>query len=237
MTATMCGEQMAGASALTSASVMRTRGARAMASQSRRTDLHDGFAADGIGVANVDLQGDAAGDAVDRAGIDVAGADGGDGVDGSGGERMFFEGEDDFGGGAESVAAVGHEERAGVAADALDGEAIAGGCGDGGDDAEWNAFALEQRALLDVELDPGVIVVGRQAHAGERAGKARGGADLGEGFVFGAALRTVECVGAFGIDDAREQAAANAADAEAGGLFGSEQNQFDRSARAQRRCA
>ena len=40
----------------------------------------------------------------------------------------------------------------------FDGEAVAGGRGDGGDDAEGKAFALEQRTLLDVELDPGVVV-------------------------------------------------------------------------------
>ena len=87
--------------------------------------LHDGFAAGGVGVADVELESDAAGDAVDGAGMDVAGADGGDGVDGAGGEGVAFDGEDDFGGGAEGVAAVGHEERAGVAAEAFDGEAIA----------------------------------------------------------------------------------------------------------------
>ena len=70
--------------------------------------------------------------------------------------------QDHFGGGAERVAAVGHQQRAGVAAEAFDGEAIAGGRGDGGDDAEWDAFALEQRALLDVQFDPGVVVVRRR---------------------------------------------------------------------------
>ena len=87
--------------------------------------LHDALAAGGVGVADVELQGDAAGDAVDGAGMDVAGADGGYGVDGSGGEGVFFDGENEFGGGAEGVAAVGHQERSGVAAEAGDGEAIA----------------------------------------------------------------------------------------------------------------
>ena len=41
-----------------------------------------------------------------------------------------LDGEDDLGGGAERVAAVGHQQRAGVAAEAFDGEAIAGGRGD-----------------------------------------------------------------------------------------------------------
>ena len=73
-------------------------------------------------------------------------------------------------GGAEGVAAVGHQQRAGVAADAFDGEVIAGGRGDGGDDADGKAFALEQRALLDVEFDPG-MVVSPAAGARWRAGR------------------------------------------------------------------
>ena len=222
MTSTMCGEQMAGSSALTSDSAMRTSRRARMASTSRRDGLHDALAAGGVGVADVELQGDAAGHAVDRAGIDVAGADGGDGVDDAGGERVLLDGEDDLGGGAEGVAAVGHEQRAGVAAETFDGEAVAGGRGDGGDDAEGKAFALEQRTLLDVQLNPGMVAAAGQAHAGERAGEAGGGADLGEGFVFVAALRAVEGVGAVGVEGAGEQPAAETADAEAGGLFGGE---------------
>ena len=145
--------------------------------------LHDGLAAGGVGVADVELQGDAAGDAVDGAGVDVAGADGGYGVDGSGGEGVAFDGEDEFGGGAEGVAAVGHEERAGVAAEAGDGEAVAGGRGDAGDDADGDAFAFEEGALFDVEFDPGVVVVGRAALT-EASGpvKPAAVADLRRGF-------------------------------------------------------
>ena len=55
---------------------------------------------------------------------------------GVGGEGVALDGEDHFGGGAEGVAAVGHEQRAGVAAEAFDGVAVAGGRGDVGDDAE-----------------------------------------------------------------------------------------------------
>ena len=47
-----------------------------------------------------------------------------------------------------------------------------------------------------------------------------------------AALRAVERVGAVGVERAGEQAAAEAADAEAGGLFGGEQDEFDGAARA-----
>ena len=96
----------------------------------------------GIGVADVELQDDAAGNAVDRAGIDVAGADGGDGVDRAGGEGVFFDGEDEFGGGAERISTVGHQQRSGVAAEAIDGEAIASGGGDAGDDAERDCLRV-----------------------------------------------------------------------------------------------
>ena len=66
---------------------------------------------------------------------------------------------------------------ASVAADAFDGEGVAGGRGDGVDDAKRNAFALEQWPLLDVEFDPGVVVILGQTHAGELPGEAGGGPD------------------------------------------------------------
>jgi hypothetical protein len=59
----------------------------------------------------------------------VAGADGGDGVDRSRAAfvaSVAFDGEDEFGGGAERVFAVGHQQRSRVAAEAGDGEAVAG---------------------------------------------------------------------------------------------------------------
>ncbi len=73
----------------------------------------------------------------------LAGADGGDGVDHSRGECVLFNGQNEFGGGAEGVFAVGHQERSGVTAEAGDGEAITSRRGNAGDDAEWNAFALQ----------------------------------------------------------------------------------------------
>ena len=65
---------------------------------------------------------------------------------------------DEFRGGAEGVATVGHQESAGVAAETVDDEAIPGGGGDAGDDAEGQAFAFEQRTLFDMEFNPGVVV-------------------------------------------------------------------------------
>ena len=106
-----------------------------------------------------------------------------------------------------------------MAAEAVDGEAIAGRRGDGGDDAEGDAFALEQRALLDVQLDPGVVVVGRQAHGGERAVKpaaARTWASVSSSVPRCAIM---QCVGARRVECAGHQPAADAADAEARGLF------------------
>ena len=115
----MCGEEMAGGSALTRASAMRTSRRARDGFDVAADGLHDAFAARGVGVADVDLEGDSAGNAVDRAGINVAGADGGDGVDDAGGQRVLLDGENDFGGGAERVAAVGHQQRTRVAADDL----------------------------------------------------------------------------------------------------------------------
>ena len=68
-----------------------------------------------------------------------------------------------------------------MAAEAGDGEAIAGGGGDVGDDADGNRLAFEQRTLLDVEFEPRVVVVGRERDCGEGGGEAGGGADVVEG--------------------------------------------------------
>lgn len=140
--------------------------------------LHDGLAARGVGVADVELERDSGGDRVNGAGMDIAGAYGGYRVDGFCCQRVAFDGEDEFGGGTKGVAAVGHKEGSGVTSEAGDGEAIAGGSGDAGDDANGDLFALEERALLDVELDPCVIVVGRKDGGSQRAAEACGGPDF-----------------------------------------------------------
>ena len=120
-----------------------------------------------------------------------------------------------------------------MAAEAFDGEAVAGGRGNRGDDADGDLLAFEQRPLLDVQLDPGVVVAGGKAGGGERAGEAGGGADLGEGLFFMAALCAVEGVGGGGVEDAGDEARAEAADAEAGRLFGGEKDEFDGAAGAE----
>ena len=61
----------------------------------------------------------------------------------------------------------GSSAQDGVAAKAGDGEAIARRGGDVGDEADGNSFAFEQGSLLDVQLDPGVVVVLRKAHGRE----------------------------------------------------------------------
>ena len=175
---------------------------------------HGGVAAGDVGVADVEHEGDAGGDGVDGAGVDGDGADGGYGVDaglagGFGGAlaaRVWRSTERMSSAAArEGVAAVGHEEGAGVAAEAGDLVAVAGGGGDVGDDAEgMDAFAFEQRALLDVEFDPGVVVVGREGDGGEGRGEAGGGADcwrvrLARGFGVGFGEAVGEVVGGGGV--------------------------------------
>ena len=64
----------------------------------------------------------------------------------------------------------GHEEGAGVAAGALNGDAGGGGGGDGGDDADVQLLLFEEGALFDVELYEGGVVVGLS----ERASASRG---------------------------------------------------------------
>ena len=75
-----------------------------------------------------------------------------------------FGGQSDLGGGEERVVSARHEDGARMAAFAFDGEAQTGRRGDGGDDAEWNALALQQRALLDVQFDECRVSAGREAN-------------------------------------------------------------------------
>ena len=133
-----------------------------MASARLLDDGEHGVAAGEIDVADIDQDADAAGDAVDRAGKDLADADGADGIDRSGALSGGFHRQRDLGGGQKGIAAIGHEHRAGVAAFAFDLESQGGGRGDCGDDAERDAGAFEQRALLDVQFDEGVIVIAGQ---------------------------------------------------------------------------
>src|ERR1019366_8855021 len=98
--------------------------------------------------------------------------------------------------------------------------------------AKRQAFALEQRPLLDVQFDPYVIVAGGQTHSGQWPGEARSGADLSQRLLFGAALRAFEHVRAFWVKRARDQAAADTADAKACRFLGGQQHEFDRTPRA-----
>ena len=91
---------------------------------------------------------------------------------------------------------------------------------------------FEERTLLDVELQPGVVVVRRERDGGEGAVEAGGGADVvegevGGGFGIGFGEAVGEVVGGGGREGAAEEAGADAADAEAGGLFGGEDEEFD----------
>ena len=83
------------------------------------------------------------------------------------------------------------------------------------DNTQWNMFALEQRSLLDMQLDPSLEVVVRQFHLFEFAGKTGGVANLVNGRAF--------LVGQFscrvGRECSREQAASQTSNAKARRLF------------------
>ena len=100
-----------------------------------------------VDVANVGFEAHAGGNAVDGAGKDFADADGSHGVDGAGGLRGSFERENQFGSRGERIFAAGHQLAAGVAAFAFDNDAHAGGRGDVRDEADVDAFLLEDGAL------------------------------------------------------------------------------------------
>jgi len=81
--------------------------------------------------------------------------------------------------------------------------------------------------LLDVQLDERAIAAWGARHRRERAAEPGGGAHL----VQARALAVAQRGGAGGVERAGHQAAADTADAEARGFFGSEQDQLDGTAR------
>src|SRR5271166_4118473 len=93
----------------------------------------------------------------------LADTDRADGVDRTRAQGKALHGEDDLRSRTESVAASRHKSAARVAALALNGDAETRRRCDARDHTERNAFAFENRPLLDVQLDPRRIVVLRQA--------------------------------------------------------------------------
>src|SRR5208283_2045730 len=106
------------------------------------------------GVADVEGCGEAAGDDVARAGAGLDLADGGD--EAGAREGVALDLDDPLRGGGEGVAAkAAHGGGAGVVGLAGEDELHAGLADDGLDVAEGAVFALEDGALLDVELEVG----------------------------------------------------------------------------------
>ena len=68
-----------------------------------------------------------------------------------------------FGRCAESVAAIGHQNAAGVSARPLDHNAETRRRGDFRDDAQRNLLPLQQRPLFNVQFDECLVVAARQA--------------------------------------------------------------------------
>ena len=140
------------------------------------------------------------------------------GVDGAGGLGCGLKRQHQLGGCGERVLAAGHQLAAGVAAFAFNEDAHAGRCGDVGDETEIDAFLLEQRALLDVQLDELVKSTAGQGNRFERTAEAGVRAQFFEAASFlvaqGERLRRRKHAG--------HHAAAQAADAEAGRLLGGE---------------
>src|SRR5262249_22607830 len=108
-----------------------------------------------IDVTHVHFDPGPAGDAVDGSREDFTDSDCAYGVNGAGRPGGGFDGQGDLSGGEKGVFARGHQHSACMAAFAFDPYLQSRRRGDCGDDADWNAPLLEQRPLLDVQLDEG----------------------------------------------------------------------------------
>ena len=128
-------------------------------------------AARAIDVANVGRDEHARRNAVDRAGKHIADAHGADGVDGAGRFGRGFKRENQLGGRGQRIFAARHQLAAGVAAFALDHDALAGGRGDVRHQAHVDSFLLEIRPLLDVQLDKLMKAAARHSNGFKRSGE------------------------------------------------------------------
>ena len=127
--------------------------------------------------------------AVDRAGKDFADADGAHGVDCAGRFGRGFEREDQLGGRGQRILAARHQLAAGVSAFAFNHDALAGRRGDVRHQADVDAFLLEQRALLDVQLDELMEAAARHGDGFERPGESGLRAQLFQAAAFFVAQR------------------------------------------------
>ena len=95
----------------------------------------------------------AAGNAVDRAGKHFANTYRRDGVRRSAGLGLAFNRQNQFRGRAKRVAAIRHQHSTGVSARSFNRNSKAGWRGNIADNAEWNLFLFEQRALFDMQFN------------------------------------------------------------------------------------
>src|SRR3974390_3404440 len=110
---------------------------------------------------------------------------------------------------------------------AFDENAHACRCGDVGDEAEVEAFLLEERALLDVHLDELVEAALRNPDGLERSGESGAPAQ----FFQGATFLIAQCARLCDREHAGHHAAAETSDAKACRLLRCEDYEFDGAAR------
>ena len=151
-----------------------------------------------------------------------------DGVRAAGRLRRGLDGQHDLRRGTQGILPVGHQHRAGVAALALELHPQRRRGRDRRHDADRHVLALEDRPLLDVQLDEGGVVIGRQPHVGRGRRESR---PLGARRRASGPRRRAARRGRSAVSAPAQRPAADAADAEARRLLAREHEQLDRSPR------
>ena len=180
-----------------------------------------------IDVTDIDLYFDAAGNAVHCSGKDVAHTDRRNGIDRAGGLCGRFDRKGDLSGCEECVMPLRHEHRAGMSSFSLDPNSQTRRRGNGGDNANGNIARLEDRTLLNMQLEKRCVIISRQTHVVQRTHEAGRRAHLIERL----AILVDQASSAFHRQTSRKQAAAQAADTKPRRLFRSEHHEFDRAPR------
>src|ERR1700686_3541420 len=133
-----------------------------------------------ICIADVHAKAHTAGNTVHSAWEHFADADGCDRVDHSAGAGSVFNRQDQLCSRTESVAAVGHQNAAGMSARSLNQNAETRRRGNFRNNSERNLLALQQRPLFNVQFEECLIVASRQSHLAEFARKTSSTANLVE---------------------------------------------------------
>ena len=165
--------------------------------------------------------------AVDRAGKDFADAHGAHGVDGAGRFGRRFERQNQLCRRGQRIFAAGHQLAAGVAAFAFDHNALAGRRGNVRHQANVESFLLEKRPLLDVQLNKLMKAAGGTATDSSEPVNPACARNSSRPRPSLSRSASACC----GREHVGHHAAAQAADAEARGLLGREDDEFDRAAR------